>query len=59
MADPHIAAQAQHMPGVENIANQTIVLAQVQLAPFAGHDAGGILATVLEYGQCVVNQLIY
>jgi hypothetical protein len=47
------------MPGVENIANQTIVLAQVQLAPFAGHDAGGILATVLEYGQCVVNQLIY
>jgi hypothetical protein len=46
------------MAGVEHIAHQTVVLAQAELVAIAGHDTGGILATVLQHGQGVVDRLV-
>ncbi len=58
MTDAHATAQVDHVTGVEHVAHQAIGLAQVQAAVFVGGDAGGVLATVLEHGQAVVQLLI-
>jgi hypothetical protein len=58
MADAHIAQQPQHVPGMEHVAHQTVVLAQIQALLVAGHDAGGILSAMLQDGQAVVQGLI-
>ena len=46
---PGVADQAQHVIGSENVTNQTVFLAQVQTPVFRGHDAGRVLAAMLEY----------
>src|SRR5690606_31006358 len=58
VADAHVAYQALHVALMEDIANQTIVLTQKQLVAVTGHDAGGILPAVLQYGECVVQRLV-
>jgi hypothetical protein len=43
---------------MEDIPRQTRVLAQKELIPLAGHDAGGILAPVLQDQQGIVKGLV-
>jgi hypothetical protein len=43
---------------MEHIAYQAIVFAQIQTLIITGHDAGGILSTMLQYGQPIVQGLI-
>src|SRR5690554_6211927 len=58
MADAHVTRQAAHVPGVEYIPNQPVVLAQVKPVVLEGHNSRRILATVLKNGQRIVKQLI-
>jgi hypothetical protein len=58
MADTHVADQALHVPLLEDVAHQTIVLAQEQPAVMAGHDTGSVLAAVLEDRKRVIQRLI-
>ena len=55
MADADVAAQALHVLLAEHIAHQTDPLALVQAIVPTGHDAGGVLATVLQHGQSLVD----
>ncbi len=56
----HIAQQAQHMSGAKYVLHQTVALAQVQTpTPVTGHDTGGILSTVLQNRQAVIECLIH
>jgi hypothetical protein len=50
MPDAHVANQALHMALMEDIAHQTIVLAQKQPPIVTGYNTGSILAAVLEDG---------
>jgi hypothetical protein len=59
MADTHVAAQSQHMPLVKNVADKTITLAQKQMAILRRHDPGGILTSMLQVSQCVIQRLIH
>jgi hypothetical protein len=59
MADTDLAAQSQHMPLVKDIADETIALAQKQMAILLRHDTGGILTSVLQVSQCVIQRLIH
>ena len=45
-------------PLLEDIAHQTLSLADEQLALLRGHDAGGILPAVLQHRQCIVETLV-
>ena len=58
VADAHGAFELQHMPGVEHIPHQAVVLAQIHPIAVAGDDAGGVLTPVLDDGQAVVQGLI-
>ncbi len=58
MTNAHVADQALHVTLMKNIANQTIILAQEQTSPIAGHNAGGVLAAVLQDGQGIIERLI-
>ena len=58
MADAHVTRQATHVPSVEYIPNQSVVLAQVKPVVLEGHNSRRILATVLKNGQRIVKQLI-
>ncbi len=58
MADTDISRQAKHMPGAKDIPHQTIALALLQTVRAPGHDAGRILAAMLENGERIVNRLI-
>jgi hypothetical protein len=49
MAYADMAAQLEHVMLFEDIAHQTLALADEQLALLRGHDAGGILPAVLQY----------
>ena len=46
------------MSALENIANQPVVLSQMNSFSIAGHNARGILAPVLDHGQGVIDRLI-
>jgi hypothetical protein len=48
MTDTHGAAQSQHMAGMEDVAHQTVILAQAKLISVAGHDTGRILPAMLK-----------
>jgi len=45
------------MPGMENIADLAVVLAQVQLVMIAYHDTRRVLASMLQYQQGIVYRL--
>ncbi len=55
MADAHVAAQAVHVVLAEDVANQAVALAQVQVIAFTGHDPGSILTAMLQHGQRIVE----
>ena len=55
MADTDVAAQALHVMLAEDIAHQTDAFALMKAIVPAGHDAGGVLAPVLQHGQGVVD----
>ena len=59
VADAHGSRQAQHVPLLEYVAHQAVVLALMKLVAIAGGDPRGILATVLQHRQGVVQRLIY
>ena len=58
MTEPDVAAQAQHVPFLEHVPDEPVALAQTQPAAVVGHDARGILASVLQHGERVVERLI-
>ena len=58
MADARVAAQLEHVMLLEDIAHQARALAHTQLTLIGGHDSGGVLAAVLQYGQCVIDALV-
>src|SRR5690606_15104830 len=58
VADAHVTDQALHVALLEDIAHQTVVLAQEQPSIMAGHNTGSILAAVLENGETVIQRLI-
>ena len=58
VADADVALQAQHVALLEDVAHQAVLLAHEQLAVVAGHDAGGVLAAVLQHRQRVIDLLI-
>ena len=58
VADADVALELEHVLLLEHVAHQTRVLAHEQLARLAGHDAGGILAAVLQHRQRVIDALI-
>lgn len=47
MADADAADQALHVALLEDVADQAVVLAQVQLIVMAGDDTGSVLAAML------------
>src|SRR5690606_30097602 len=55
---PYVAAQTQHMTVLEDVAHEPVALARMQLPVLFGHDAGGILAAMLQHGQRVVQALV-
>ena len=59
MADAHLALETQHVALLEHVPHQAVVLAQVDAPAFAGEDAGGILAAVLQDQQTVIDGLVY
>ena len=58
MTDADVALQCQHVPMLEDVTDETGLLAQKQLTFVAGHDACGILATMLKHGQRIVDLLV-
>ncbi len=58
VADADRAPQFQHVVLLEHVAHQAGALAHAQFALVRRHDAGGILAAVLQFSQCVVDALI-
>ena len=55
VGDAHLPGEPPHVAGAENILDQAVVLAQIEFAAVAGHDAGGILAAVLQHRQGVIQ----
>ena len=58
MTNADVAGQGEHVAGVEDIAHETVVLAQKQLVSVTGCDARRVLAAVLQHGQGIIDVLI-
>ena len=58
MRDAHVATQGIHVVLAEYVAHQAATLAGEEFAAFGGHDARGILATMLQHGQRVIELLV-
>ena len=58
MADADVADQLFNVMLLEDVLHQAVVLAQVQPHTIAGHHPSGVLATMLQHGQGVVDLLI-
>src|SRR5210317_1957400 len=58
MTDTHVAGQAQHVPVTKHIPHQSIALALVQTVLTPGDDTGGVLATMLQHGQRIIDGLV-
>ena len=59
LTQAHRARQGTHVAGAEHVAHHALGLVHEELALLLGHDAGGILATVLQQQQGVIDQLIH
>src|SRR3546814_10784742 len=55
MGDAHAPLQSLHRLRVEHVAHQAVALVHAQVGAVGGGDAGGVLATVLEHGEAVVE----
>ncbi len=58
VADADIALELKHVTLLEHVPHQAVVLAQEDLALVRRHDARGVLATMLQHRQGVVELLI-
>ena len=58
LAEPDIARQRTHVARAKHVTHHALGLVHVELASLLGDNAGGILATVLQQQQAVVNQLV-
>jgi hypothetical protein len=58
MSDAHVASQFHHVMRLEDVLDQTVVLAQVQTTALGRDNASGILAPMLQDGQPVKEQLV-
>ena len=58
LAQPHVAAQRTHVARAEHIAHHAAGLVHEVLVALHGHDAGGILPTMLQQQQGVIDQLV-
>ena len=58
VAQADVAAELQHVALQEHVADQAVALANPQAPAVVRHDAGGILTTVLQHRQRVVERLI-
>jgi hypothetical protein len=55
MAYTHLPFKALHMLLAENIAYQAFAFALTETSPGARHNTGGILSTVLQYRQGIID----
>ncbi len=55
---PTLPCSFEHVVLLEHVAHQARALAHEQLAVLGRHDAGGILAAVLQHRQRVIDALI-
>ena len=58
MGDAHVAGEAAHIAGTENVAHQTFVLVHVECASVGSDDTGSILPAMLQHRQAVIQELI-
>ena len=58
MCDTHVAGKTTHVAGTEDVTHQALVFVHMKRTSISGHNAGSILATMLQNGQPVVQQLI-
>ena len=58
MADAGVPRQGAHVAGAEDVAHQPAPLVHRKVLTIAGGDAGGILATMLQQQQTVIQQLV-
>jgi hypothetical protein len=58
MCNAHVAGQPAHVASAENIPHQALVLMHMKGTTVGGNDTRSVLATVLQNGQTVVQQLI-
>ena len=58
LAQPYIARQRPHIAGAKHITHHPFGLVHEKLAALLGNDTCGILATMLQQQQRVINQLI-
>ena len=57
MTDPNIPQQPSHVLRVKNVGDQAFSLLQIKLPLIAGGNTGGILSTMLEHGEGVIDYL--
>jgi hypothetical protein len=50
-----ISLQSNDIVRLEHIADEPVGFAGIYPAAFFGHDAGGVLATVLQHGQRIID----
>jgi hypothetical protein len=55
MTYTHGTLQALHVMLAKNVPHQALALALTEFTAAAGHDAGGILPTVLKYRQGIID----
>jgi len=58
MTDPHVTDQTLHVTLMKNVTYQTVILAQKQTTAITSHNAGGVLAAMLQDGQGIIERLI-
>ena len=58
VADADVAGELEHVPLLEHVAHQACALARAQPPLEGGHDAGRILAAVLQHRQRIIQALI-
>ena len=51
----HLASKPAHVARAEDIFYKAVVFAQIQFTVITGHNTCRVLASVLEYGQCVIE----
>ena len=59
MTDANISAEFDHVMGMKDVTNQTILLSQVQTATLCGDDSSSVLAAMLQHSQSIKEQLIH
>jgi hypothetical protein len=59
VADADVTCELEHVLLLEHVAHQTGGLVRAEAALKGGHDAGRVLATMLQYGQGIVEPLVH